>query len=228
MPSVKRNTTIKEYQDFTQEVYGLSNDRYFSAWDMLSNVERFTMRGLKGIRKSDVEKTKTNLLISLSWFMSLMNQLHIDVEKEIWERFPGKCSYCQSCPCICKSKKMSKRKEKISTKKKTSKTLEDFQRMFEEIYPSNNRTLEHAGVHLAEEIGELSEAMLTYRGSHMDADFKQVALEIADFFSCFAGVFNSMKISIAKELEILFSENCHVCKKAPCECSFADIIKYKS
>jgi hypothetical protein len=88
MASVKPDISLKEYQNFVQEVYGLPNDRYFSTWDMISNMERFMMRGLKGIRKGDREKTKLNVLIALSWFISIMNQLHIDIEEEIWKRFP--------------------------------------------------------------------------------------------------------------------------------------------
>ena len=99
MASVKQYTTIREYQNFVKEVYGLPNDRYFGVWDMISNVERFTMRGLKGIRKRNKEKTKINLLIAFSWFMSTMNRLHVDIENQVWERFPYLCSYCSSCPC---------------------------------------------------------------------------------------------------------------------------------
>ena len=83
MASVKRDTTIKEYQDFVNDVYGLNNLRNYTALDMLTNIERFAMRALKGIRKKDQEKIKTNLLIALSWFMSLTNQLRIDLEGEV-------------------------------------------------------------------------------------------------------------------------------------------------
>ena len=111
MASLNKNITIKEYQKFVKEVYGLPNDRHFNAWDMLTNIERFIMRSLKGIRKADPEKTKLNLIIAFSWFMSLMNQLHIDLEKEIGKRFPYACSYCGACPCSCKERKIKKGKK---------------------------------------------------------------------------------------------------------------------
>jgi hypothetical protein len=79
MPQFKPDSTIKEYQHFVKDVYGLSNDRYFNLQDMLANVERFMTRSLKGIRKGDNEKIKLNLMISLSWFISMMNQLHINI-----------------------------------------------------------------------------------------------------------------------------------------------------
>lgn len=228
MPFVKPNTTIKEYQAFVKEIYGLPNDRYFSLADMLSNVERFIMRGLKGIRKNDKEKTKINLLISFSWFTSMINQLHIGIEDEIWKRFPYLCSYCATCPCSCKEKRLERRQKVFVNEKKRPKTLEEFQNMFNKIYPAEKRTIEHSGVHLAEEVGEFSEAILTYRGGHKDEDFKSVELEAADLFSCFVGVFNSLGMSVAKELSIMFSENCHVCKNSPCTCNFTDITKFKS
>ncbi len=228
MPQVKVNTTIKEYQHFIKDVYELPNDRYFSLQDMLANVERFMMRSLKGIRKNDDDKLKLNLLVSLSWFMSMMNQLHIDIEEEMWKRFPCVCSYCASCPCVCKAQKIQTRQTVTADDGKRPKTMKEFQEMFGKIYPPSNRTLDHAGVHLAEEMGEVTEAILNYRGSHNDDDFRNVILESADLISCIMGVFNSLQIDLAQELSVMFSENCHVCKKVPCACNFIDIIRFKS
>ena len=228
MPSVKPNITIRRYQAFVKEVYGLSNDRFFSLWDMIANIERFSMRAMKGIRLQNTKKAQINLLISTSWFMSLMNQLCIDLENEVWKRFPYVCSWCASLPCSCKKNRSERRRKTTPNNKKRPKTLEGFQRMFAEIYPPEVRTLEHAGIHLAEELGELSEALLTYRGNHKTTNFKKIPPEAADAFSCFMGVFNSLGVSYAKEISTMFSHNCHICKKAPCECSFEYIVGFKS
>jgi NTP pyrophosphatase (non-canonical NTP hydrolase) len=228
MASVKRNTTIREYQGFVKEVYGLTNDRYFSLWDMITNMERFIMRGLKGIRKKDWEKIRINLLIAQSWFMSIANQLHIDIENAVWKRFPYLCSYCGSCPCSCKEKKLKRRVKVPINNKKRPKTLEEFQLMFKKIYPPETRTLEHSGVHLIEEAGEFSEALLTYRGRHEDKDFENIEIEAADLYSCLIGVFNSLDINVAKEVSAMFTKNCHVCKNAPCTCNFKDITSFES
>ena len=228
MASVRQDITLKEYQNFVKEVYGLSNDRYFSNWDMITNMERFMMRGMKGIRKGDKEKTRVNLLIAFSWFMSIMNQLHIDLEDEVWKRFPYLCSYCASCPCVCKEKKIETRQKVSIDESKRPKTLEDFQKMLEKIYPSESRTLEHAGVHMAEEAGEFSESIMFFRGGHNDEDFKNIKLEAADLFTHFLGVFSSLNMSIAKELSSVFSDNCHVCHNAPCTCDFKCITDFKS
>ncbi len=228
MASVKPTSSIQDYQKFVQEVYGLSNSRYFSLQDMLTNIERFVTRAMKGIRKGDKEKIKLNMMIAMSWFISMMNQLHIDIEEEVWKRFPYKCSYCAHCPCACKAKKIQTRQKATIDNKKRPKTMAQFQEMFNEIYPATTRTLDHAGVHLAEEMGEIAEAILVYRGSHLNESFKDVVLECADFVSCSMGVCNSLGINLAKEIAKEFPDNCHVCHKAPCECTFTDIVQFKS
>ena len=228
MAQVKKNTTIKGYQDFIQRVYGENNNRSFGRRDMLINIERFATRGLKGIRKQDTKKAKFNLLISFSWLMSLMNRFNVDLENEVWKRFPYLCSYCASCPCSCKAKKVKSRQKVLVNEKKRPKTLEEFQNMFARIYPPETRSLEHAGIHLAEEIGELAEVLLAYRGGHKEEDLKNIPLESSDVFSCFAGIFNSIGESMAKELFVIFSNNCHICKKIPCVCSFKTITEFKS
>jgi NTP pyrophosphatase (non-canonical NTP hydrolase) len=224
MSLVDKKSSLMDIQKFILEVYGFHNDRHFSAQDMLVNTERFLMRGLKGIRQEKSRKIRLNLAVSFSWYVSLMNRLHIDLEKVVFRRFPGICSYCGSCPCRCPGKKKKTGKKTI----KKPETLEDFQNMFEKIYPAEKRTIEHAGIHLAEEMGELTEAMMVYRGSHRKTDFEPIEVESADLFSCYMAVFNSLKTSLAKELGKKFHDNCHVCHEAPCRCSFESITSYKS
>ncbi len=228
MAKVKLSTSVSEFQNFIKQVYGPKNNRHYSVWDTLSNIERFAMRSLKGIRKHDTAKTKLNLLITLSWFMSFLNQLHINLEEKTWERFPYLCSYCASSPCVCKKIKVkTRRKPKINNQLKP-KTLHGFQEMFQKIYPKESRTLEHAGIHLAEEMGELSEAFHVFQNNHSDQSFDQVNLESADFLSCAIGVANSSKIEIAQELSKMYKKGCHVCHKTPCFCTFEETSQFKS
>lgn len=228
MVSLPRDVSICGYQEFIEDVYGMPNARHFDLWDMMSNASRFTMRALKGIRKNDSGKAKFNLSIALSWFISVMNRLHIDIETRIWERFPYACSYCASCPCECREKKPDARQNISGNPAKMPKSLAEYQKMFDEIYPSKARTLEHAGVHLAEEFGELSEAILAYRGSHNARNFEDLQDEAADFFSCMMGVFNSLGANAADELSIMFLENCHDCHMMPCGCEFSRILNFRS
>ncbi|MBI3638331.1 hypothetical protein HY227_01140 [Candidatus Wolfebacteria bacterium] len=228
MPSFKKNQSISKFQKFVGDVYGLPDDRLYSVWDLLIQVQRFTMRACKGIRKDDLEKLKSNLIISLSWFMGIANRFHINIEDELWRRFPAICSYCGGRPCKCKKIKPSKRKKiKIKNSLKP-KTLAGFQRMFEEIYPPREKTITEAGVHLAEETGEISEAIHNYLGQHKEKQFKEIGVEMADFLSCVFSVASCAGIDIASELHKTYRLNCHICHKAPCICSFGSIIRIKT
>ncbi len=229
MASFKKTGTIRDFQGLVATVYGLSNDRlYSSIEDLLMQEQRFLMRALKGIRKGDIQKVKHNLLISLSWLMSMCNRFHIDAEDEVWNRFPMRCSYCGKLPCACKAMKASSRARFKRDNTLRPHSLSSFQKMFAAIYPPDARTLIDAGIHLAEEVGEVSEAIHSFVGQHLNSQFDQIKCEIADLLSCIFGVANSAHIDIAKELEKMYANNCHVCHKAPCICNFSEVSKIKT
>lgn len=226
--SLKKDSSLKDLQEINKLIYGQLDDKYFDIWELFSNQERFMMRALKGIRKGDSDKLRNNLVIASSWFMAIMNRLHIDLEEAVWNRFPYLCSYCAKCPCVCWKIKPRKRTKGIIDFSKRPKTIRDFQVMYDKIYPRADRTLEHEGIHLAEEQGELSEDIQLFLGSHNKKYFQNIIDEAADYFSCLMGVFNSAKIDFEKEMLKFYSNNCHVCHNAPCTCNFTIIANFKS
>ena len=228
MTAILPTTSLHQFQIFIKQVYALPNNRHFETSELLCNVQRFAMRALKGIRKADPQKTKVNLIISFSFFISTLNRLNINLEDEVWKKFPYLCSYCAYCPCVCKENKLKEKQQTIVNPNLRPKSLAEVQKMFNQIYSANSRTLEHAGVHLAEEIGEFSEALLAYRGDRKNEDFREVLSEAADYFSCLVGVFNSLNVDLALELSKIYTNNCHECFKAPCECTFVSIARYHS
>src|SRR5207245_1528727 len=139
--------------------------------------------------------------ISFSWLMAVANRLHIDLETEVWKRFPGLCSYCGRQPCACKQTKPKNRQKITKGVGTRPKSLADNQIMFEKIYPSSSRSLADEGVHLAEEMGEVSEAIHNYLGQHKEPLFDEVKLEMADYVSCLFGTANSSYFDVATELE---------------------------
>jgi len=221
--SFKPADSIGHFQKFIEQVYAIPDDRQYSLWDLLDQEQRFAMRALKGIRKNDAEKLKLNLLISFSWMMAIANRLHIDIENEVWKRFPSLCSYCGQKPCACKTIKAAERFAVHNSDALKPADLAGFQQMFEGIYPTANRTVPEAGVHLAEESGEVSEAIHSFLGEHKAEQFDEVRTEIADFVSCIFGLANSAHIDLAQELSKMYSDNCHVCHAAPCACTFTTI-----
>lgn len=228
MASVSRNATMSDYADFVNAVFSIQNDRYYTLWDMLTNIQRFSMRGIKGVRKGDAGKAKVNILLALSWYTSLMNQLHIKVDDIVWERFPYRCSYCGRQPCACKTEKVQARRKVESDGAARPGTMAQYQEMFGKIYPPESRSKEHAAIHLAEELGELTEAFHIYMSFRDKRSFGNVCLESADFFSCSMGVLNSLGIDWASEASALWSDNCYICHNAPCTCTFEAVTSYMS
>lgn len=229
MASFKTNGSISDFQQYVRDVFSYSNDiMYPSLREMVIQKQRFLMRALKGIRKKDVNKTKLNLVITFSWFMSVCNRLHIDIEDEVWKRFPYMCSYCAHCPCVCKIKKVQTRRKVKTNMKLKPKSLKEYQSMFNNIYPSSGRSVADAGVHLAEEMGEVAEAINNYLGNRDRKMLIPIKSEMADFVSCLFGVANSISCDMEKELVKVCKNNCHVCHKAPCQCTFESVMNFKS
>lgn len=222
-----RTDSIADLQRLNMLVYGIPTDRFYSLENQLTQVQRFAMRTLKGIRKGDATAIRHNLTISVSWLLSIANRIHIDVEEEVWKRFPSVCPYCASKTCICAAVKPTSRKKVTTIGKKKPSSLQAFQEMFRIMYPPEKRTLPDAGIHFAEEVGEVSEAIHNYLGQHIDKQFDEIKLEIADLISNMFATANSSGIDLSIEFEKMYRKGCHVCHKIPCTCSYTFIAKYK-
>lgn len=220
--------SLKDFQEFIANVYAKSDDRLFSLSDLVANQGRFTMRALKGVRKQNKEKTMYNLTIAFSWTFAIANRLHIDLERSVLERFPNLCSYCGFKPCKCPELKIKKRKKLIFKQPFKSKSIKSVQKMFDQIYPSKTRSVTDAGIHLAEETGEVSEIISIHSGEHKFAQFENIKLELADWVSCAFGLANSVPFDLAEYLTTLYDKNCHICHEAPCSCNFAFIAAFDS
>lgn len=228
MAHFSKTGSLAQFQEFTRVVYAKMDDQHYSLWDLLTHEQRFAMRALKGIRKENKAKLTVNLVIAFTFLFAIANRLHINVEEEVWKRFPSMCSYCGSKPCQCKRYKVSKRQKVVVDTSKKPGSLAGYQKMFERIYPASERTLIHAGIHLAEEVGEVTEAIQNFLGQHFKKQFVEVELELADCISCIFGIANSADIDMAKELAKTYSDNCHVCHALPCACGFSKVVLFKS
>ncbi len=101
------NTThsLHELQNLIKAVYGLPNKRNFELGEMLTHIQRFSMRGMKSLRKNYTQEAIQNICIAFSWFLSTIERLDIALEQEVWKRFPYCCSYCGNLPCSCAKEK---------------------------------------------------------------------------------------------------------------------------
>jgi hypothetical protein len=57
------NEPLTKYQQMIWDIYGVADDRLYSNWDVFSNMERFTMWALKGIRKGKIDIPRPPKLI---------------------------------------------------------------------------------------------------------------------------------------------------------------------
>lgn len=221
---------IPDLLKFNHEVYHKVNG-LFGQSDLYYNLLRFSMRSSKGIRKSHRDEQIFNLCLALSWLFAINNQLHIDLAEVIWRYFPACCTYCADTsipplqrankPCICSHPPGRQNVE--GDRRNKPRTLWGWQKMFENIYPSSQRTPELAALHLNEELGELAESLFAHKGTRQEQTRLKIELEIADVFSTIMAVANSLNINLIEEYVLLFSDGCHLCHKPRCICTFQDL-----
>ena len=103
MAALTAKNSLHDFQELIKKVYAVSDDRLFSVSDLISNQERFTMRALKGIRKGDINKLTTNLVLSFSWLVAVANRLHLDLEDCVWKRFQWRRNWSKPIMIIAMS-----------------------------------------------------------------------------------------------------------------------------
>lgn len=124
---------------------------------------------ISGKKKSNV-KPENYFPKVITWWFALCGKVGIkSVEKIIWTKFPGVCPYCKKTPHQereCKARKNTSKKidwkelQKIGKDKTPPKRLCDWQKMFDEIYPSiSTSSAEKIFGRLCEEAGEMAEAI---------------------------------------------------------------------
>lgn len=224
MAKFSKDDSIADLQKFLDDVYGKSDDQHFSLFELVGQQERFSMRILKDIRKRDHEALSSDIITALSWGLEVANRLHIDVGDVLWQRFPGVCSYCGKRPCSCTTRHLTSRAHiSPAAGMKKPRSLAKAQEDLEAIYPSAARTIESAGMLLAEEVGEFSEAIHQYYLSHKEPELAKVKIELADFVSCLFDVANSAHLQLAEILARDYAKNCNHCHNIPCTCDFKKV-----
>lgn len=124
---------------------------------------------ISGKKKSNV-KPENYLPKVITWWFALCGKVGIkSVEKIIWTKFPGVCSYCKKTPHQereCKVREKFSREidwtelQEIGKDKTPPKRLCDWQKMFDKIYPSiSTSSAEKIFGRLCEEAGEMAEAI---------------------------------------------------------------------
>ena len=226
---ISANSSLKDFQDHNNVVYGVTNGRNYSAEKMFARLHSHTTRVLKVARKHEQDRPEReysaeelqnfmyHLCMAFSWSLAMLNRYQIDLASDMWRRFPGVCPYCLDAPCCCK--KRPKERQKLVGKARGGQpaSLRDWQKMFAGIYP--NIALLSA-IHLSEEAGEVHEALLVHSDTHRDDCFWKVIEELVDLVTNIFGVANCLGLDLAKGMAEYFGSGCPKCRHLPCECGF--------
>lgn len=210
-------SSLASFQRLNAKMYGVANDRYYSAEKMFMRLHRHITNILKAVRKKRYRNARYHLCMAFSWSLALFNRYHIELATDMWRRFPGCCPYCTCAPCRCKEKRRAHRRSACMPKRRKPLSLHSWQKMFAAIY--RNAVLEST-IHLAEEAGEVNEALHFFLSTLDDRWFDKVIEELVDVVTNIFGVANCLGLDLAVGVAEYFSRGCPRCQKHLCSCGF--------
>lgn len=178
-------------------------------------------------KKKEGIKIEDALCKALAWYFPLLARFKVSsAEDLIFRKFPYACPYCRLKPhkdSPCKTIRGTEKTVNHTALKKVygenkallPSTLDEWQEMFQEIYPRNagDWTLARSTQGLFEELGELGEAVRVF-----DRYPNYFAGEAADVFSYLMGVANEHKLRLEQEEERTFSFEAEFIKRYPGLC----------
>ncbi len=180
---------------------------------------------------------ETYIVKALAWWLALCGKLGVrSVESMLWDKFPGVCPYCLSVPHdpdICTEHKAAAGGPPWSQLAVTGqramnekpRRLREWQVMFSRIYAAQQtEDFGPSFARLAEELGELSEAVRVFR-----AEPGYVLSEAADVFAWLMHIQNIVdskaQVTSSRRGEALesafakaYPDGCTACGKRQCSC----------
>jgi NTP pyrophosphatase (non-canonical NTP hydrolase) len=162
---------------------------------------------------------------ALGWYFPLLAKLRIrSVEELIFRKYPYVCPYCRRAPHedgICKSVRGTESTVNHSVlrefyernRPRIPKTLDEWQLMFQVIYPRSTDDRARSTLGLFEELGELAEAVRVF-----DRYPKYFAGEAADTFSYLMGIANEHNLRLQQDGSACVSLHDEYLKRFPGLC----------
>lgn len=176
-------------------------------------------------KREGVDVTEA-LCKALGWYFPLLAKMRIrSVEELVFRKFPGVCPYCRMSPHQdgpCKLVKGTSSTVDHSAVIKIFEQnwdnrpvgLDDWQKMFQQIYPRSLSDHGRSTVGLLEELGELAEAIRVF-----EMHPKYFLGEAADTFSYLMGIANEHSLRMAQSSGEDFSLEVEFLKRFPGLCT---------
>lgn len=172
---------------------------------------------------------------ALAWWLTLCGKLGIkSVEAMLWDKFPGVCPYCQRSTHrqdVCNQAKANTagpnwpQLAQLAEKQEPPKRLRDWQRMYDEIYPTvQTEAYGQNFARLSEELGELAEAVRVFRTApgyllSEAADVFAWLMRIQNVIDTKRGVSTDQRgMSIEKIMSEQYPDGCSDCGQEVCNC----------
>lgn len=219
---VLRGITLGGLQKQNEDIYGKQNRKNYSEpWRIIFRIMAYLGMVHKTVRREKTLTLSHHLCMGFSWSLALANNLQIDLETEVWKKFPGVCPYCGLLPCSpsCNTKERpADRIHGIAIQESQQKTFRELQTMLREIYP-NNVAKSSAG-HMLEELCEVAQAIDHWKGRHEDQLFQRIVTESVDVLTHLCAVASCNDLDLAEDMGKIFGNGCPRCRHLECDCQF--------
>ena len=232
MNDAKRIVDIYTAQQFTNNLFDNNNYSTDYIYGYLARNAGYMCKKIWQEKSEPIDFIRT-----ISWIFALSNKLELNLEDCFLSRYPNRCPYCISEPCICiKTNKRTssylpayKAKEELEAQynviRNTGQAVkfQDMASMIDSLYPNNEIIWRFAGpwrhiVKIQEEVSEIHEAMSGFLKGNKPVE--SVGEEIADTFAWTLAAWKIVHTELILDEEFIdyYYKGCPVCLKNPCEC----------
>lgn len=209
---------LKEVREQLFATYACQNFWHFGASPMASEIHRRASGLLEARRKSNWVFYKKIIVDLFAWITNFLSDLGINVEDELTKHYPGCCPYCLQKPCACNISSKGQRRMPLEFPELSTLTLNEWQKLFREIYPNKGMGDEFATDKVVEEIAEMDTAT-------RDLNFDACVEEAIDAITRIFAVANQQEFSIEETLRARYPNGlCCACRQSPCQCSYKEVL----
>lgn len=240
-PAYHKEMPLQEWSEMFKDIYFHTKNYGRSKHELLSHlVKVFGLGSHYLIREANTSQSQEYTAKLFAWYCALATRLGIDLERALWEKYPGVCPRCQESRCACTSNPEPIDQEAlaiIAMERINNKpaNLRQWQNLFASIYtgPDGKETIADPRnlmpkifSRIAEELGEIAEALLM--DPVIDPDAAQVMRnEMADLGAWIFCLVNNLHkvqpdsspgVFLADIAWNLYPGKCHRCNEFKCIC----------
>ncbi|MDZ5109801.1 hypothetical protein [Pseudomonas putida] len=229
-------SSVREFQEYLNKLYIQPNKTH-----SLEYIYGYLNRNCSYLSRSITRNINSEeyFIKAFSWLFALSSKLDINLESAFRKKFPNKCPYCISNPCLCahtgkvppshksgweiKETLQTSYEQLVNTEELRHLNIDAATKLVNELYPSNRSIWNIYGSsyqfsRLFEELGEVHEAIGAYLTNKRNLEI--VGEELADVFAWLAsawGIANGNR-KLSEALISYYYSGCPVCEANPCGC----------